>query len=67
MPMQKIIRLTQFILKHSISCQCGESWHLLADSYDYRFELHKAAQFLERIDHRRYDCMFTPEQYKEKK
>lgn len=47
---------TLFVMKHSLSCECGEFWLVIADRYDFNFEVEKASTFIKRALHRIYEC-----------
>lgn len=46
-------------VKHHIACACGETWAILADRYDFNFEVEKASAHIQRSLHRLYNCRLT--------
>lgn len=52
--------MSKFLIKHSLSCRCGKAWFILADLYSYDFEIEKVRTFIDRVNHRMYECKLSP-------
>lgn len=50
------IRQEEAIVKHTLTCACGEIWGIYATQHDYNFELEKASTFIQRSLHRLFLC-----------